>query len=597
MLLSAAVLGGLLVTGPAQAAHAAPRTAAVKVAKVKASPAKTARACPTTVGYSAVVAVKKRGAVRYRWVRSDGSRSAIRTLRVKRAGKMTVRDRQTFDRTTSGWQAVQVIGQKRLSAKARFSVTCQGPAESYNVSHLMAAAPDEPLVAAASVEARPAVHRGACPTTVTFTGTIQVSRTPATVKYQWIDSATGESGPRSVSFAAGEHRSKQVRLHLGVGSSARGWKAIRVLNGGGRDSGRATYAVTCERRPPSPTPTSTPTSTPTGTPAPTSTPTVTPTTQPPARPVAQIVDVTPGTYEGSCAEPLDYRAVGRITLAAGPAQQVTYWWQLDGAAWQQQVVDFPASEQPRSQDVDAAWTADPAVNGAHTLNLVVQGGSGAEQKFTITCTAEPGGADLTIRNMSTSLYRGDCARVTPTIRASALVMTDREAEMRYRFVVDGRPSAVRTQLLKPGVSNAVGHSFQQSTRASGSGTIRLEVLNQDMPVKQIPYTWACQPAESGTVVISEISPVAWYGDCAAGRPYVTAFASMSAANGTEIEYRWIRDGVPDAPIKTTVRSGNLERVQSANWERNSTTGGTIAFEVLNHDRPSVQAAYTITCES
>lgn len=619
MLLSAAVLGSLLITAPAASAasSAAPQGPRVSVAKVKAVPARATRACPTTVGFSAVVAVSKKGVVRYRWVRSDGTRSAIRTLRAKRAGKVTVRDRQTFDRSASGWQAVQVIGRKGLSAKARFNVTCKGPAREWTVGDVLPAAPGKPLIAVAALEARPAMYRGSCPTTVTFSGTIQVSRTPATVRYQWIDSATGESAPRTLTFAAGGPRSKQIGLHLGVGSSVRGWKAIRVLDAGGQDSGRATYSVTCERRPaPSPTgrPTTSPRPTPTATtptsPAPTSpaptTPAPTPTAEPtstptststptPGKPVARIVSVTPGTYEGSCVEPLDYRATGQITLPAGPAQRVTYWWQLNGTAWQEQVADFPASDQPRSLTVDAAWTVDPAVNGGHTLNLMVRDGETAAHQFSITCTPEPDSADLTIRSMMISVFRGDCARATPVIRTSATLATDREAEVRYRFVVDGEPTAVRTLQVRPGTPGGVSHSFSKPATTSGGGTILLEVLNHDMPVMEIPYSWTCEPIQtSGTVIISELSPVAFYGDCTTA-PYVTAFAALHAANDTEVQYRWVRDGVPADPMTATVRAGGMVQIQSAYWTRAEATDGTIKLEVLNHDKPSAQATYRIVC--
>ncbi|MEV4068105.1 hypothetical protein, partial [Nonomuraea dietziae] len=74
LLLSAMMLGGLLAAPPALAALAAPTAAApvtVSVAKAKASPARQSGDCPTTVGFSAVVAAKGKGVVRYRWVRGD----------------------------------------------------------------------------------------------------------------------------------------------------------------------------------------------------------------------------------------------------------------------------------------------------------------------------------------------------------------------------------------------------------------------------------------------------------------------------------------------------------------------------------------------
>ncbi len=84
-LLSAMLLGSLLTAPPVLAAPApmtaptakpaAARPAPVvktAVARVTASPATRSGACPTTVGFSAVVAAKGKGTVRYRWVRGDG---------------------------------------------------------------------------------------------------------------------------------------------------------------------------------------------------------------------------------------------------------------------------------------------------------------------------------------------------------------------------------------------------------------------------------------------------------------------------------------------------------------------------------------------
>ncbi|NRQ40629.1 hypothetical protein HII36_53800, partial [Nonomuraea sp. NN258] len=268
LLLGTVMLSGLLAAPPALAAPAASAPAltvpaltapavTAAVARVKASPAKQNGDCPTTVGFSAVLAAKGKGTVRYRWVRGDGSKGAIKSLRVNGTRKIVVKDRQTFDRDTSGWQAVEILGKKsRLSAKARFSVTCAGAVNVWDASHPLPAQPSRPLVAAADVDVSPATHNGACPTTVTFTGTVQVSRTPARVAYQWIDSVTGEGRPETLSFPADGPRSRQVTLPLAVGSSSSGWKAIRIL-GAGYDSARAVYQVTCKATTPtSPAPTS-----------------------------------------------------------------------------------------------------------------------------------------------------------------------------------------------------------------------------------------------------------------------------------------------------------------------------------------------------
>ncbi|GAA0851026.1 hypothetical protein GCM10009525_76240 [Streptosporangium amethystogenes subsp. fukuiense] len=593
LLLSTVVLSGLLATTPSYAA--APSAPALKtaVAQVKASPAKRSGACPTTVGFSAVVAAKGKGIIRYRWVRGDGGKSVVKSLRVNGSRKVVVRDRQTFDRDTTGWQAVEILGKKGLSGKARFSVACDGPAQVWDVSHPLPAQPGRPLESAADVDVSPAAYNGVCPATVRFTATIQVSRTPATVDYRWIDSITGEGRPESLYFAAGGPRLRQVTLPMSVGSSTRGWKAVRILTPGGHDSGRADYAVTCKSGP-APTPTSTPTSTPSSTPS--STPTSTP-TQPPVTPGRQIVELTPGDYAGTCVEPVAYRATGRVTLPAGAAQQVTYWWLVDGAAWQKQVLDFPASAQARSQDVSASWTLGAAGGGAHKVGLMVEGGPSQpdERSYTFTCDEGPNDANVTFRYVLVPLYAGDCDR-SFSMRVDGLFTTDRETEVRYRLVADGQPGPVRSQVLKPGVVQTIGDFWNKSAQSSGNGTVRLEVLNHNKPFTQQTYSWTCVPKDPtpGAVRIGGLTSVAYHGDCDAA-PYPTAWATLQAAPNTEISYRWVIDGKPDETRTHKAESSGFLNIQAFHWTRSSKTSGTVAIEVLNHNKPTKQAAYPVNC--
>lgn len=594
LLLSALMLGGLLAAPPA---HAAPAVSTA-VTQVKASPAKQSGDCPTTVGFSAVVAAHGRGTVRYRWVRGDGSKGAIKSFHVSGASRVIVKDRQTFDRTTSGWQAVEILGKRALSAKARFSVTCAGAAKLWDVTNPLPAQPGRPLVSAADVDVSPPSYSGTCPTTVTFTATIQVSRTPAKVDYQWIDSAMGEGRTESVHFPAGGGNSRQVVLPLGVGSSTSGWKSIRILSPGGHDSGPAAFRVTCRTTPPtSPPPSSPPPSSPPPSSPPPSSP---PPTQPPAqKPEPRIVSVTPGDYEGSCVEPIAYQATGRIALPAGPARKVTYWWILDGASWQRQTLDFPAGDQPRAQDVSATWSLDPAVSGSHTLGLMAEGGPAepVERRFTVTCVAEPPTAKLTFRYLHTPLYKGDCTG-SFGLRADGLVTTDRETEIKYRVVVDGKPGPIRTERLRPDRVQTIGDFWYSSARSSGTGRVRIEVLNQNKPVKEESYSWTCVPVDPspGVVRISEFWPVAYYGDCVES-PYVTAHGGFAASPGTEITYRWVIDGTPTTAHTVTVEGGGRAWVQAFYWHRHSKTSGTVRLEVMNHNKPSTEGVYPVTCQS
>ncbi|MGW3342139.1 hypothetical protein ACWDA3_02480 [Nonomuraea rubra] len=617
LLLGTALLSGLLAAPPpaiastavfttaSSAASTAASTAGpdVKVARVKASPARQSGGCPATVGFSAVLAAKGAGTVRYRWVRGDGSRSAVKSARVSRTRAVVVRDRQTFDRTTSGWQAVEILGRKGLSAKARFSVSCPRAVTIWDDRHHLPARPGKPLTAAASVTAGPPSYGGACPTTVRFTGTIQVSRTPARVDYQWIDSATGEGPAQSLYFAASGTRSLQVVLPMGVGSSTSGWKAIRLITPG-QHSGRAAYQVTCGTTSPtsppptSPAPTSPAPSSPAPTsPAPTSPAPTTPTPPPVQKPEPRITGLTPGDYAGECLEPVAYQATARIALPAGPAAKVTYWWILDGNKWQQQVLDFAASNQPRGQDVTATWSLDRAGAGRHTLGLMTEGGPAepVTREFGFACTDPPGDARLTFRYLLTPVYHGTCDTLYG-LRADGLVMTDREAEVKYRLVIDGKPGPIRSEVLRPGVKNKIGDFWYGTARTSGTGVVRLEVLNHDRPFMQQNYTWTCKQREPspGTVEITELSPVAYHGDCV-DAPYVTADGAFAAAPGTQITFRWVTDGNPTTPVTRTVGQSGILQVQAAHWDRPERKDGTVALEVLDHNKPALRATYPVTC--
>jgi hypothetical protein len=574
LLLSTVLLSGLLAAPPALAAP----TVKVAVAKVKASPAKRSGSCPTTVGFSAVVTAKGKGTVRYRWVRGDGSKSAIKSFHVNGARKVPVKDRQTFDRDASGWQAVQVLGRKGLSAKARFRVSCTGTPQVWDDTRPLPSEPGEPLVAAADVDVTPATYSGACPTTATFTGTIQVSRTPAKVDYRWIDSATGEGRRESISFAAGGPRSRLITLPMGVGASTSGWKAIDLLNPGSHDSGRATYQVTC-----------------TGSTPPPSEP---PPPLPGQMPKARILELNPVDYAGSCAEPVQHWAIGEISLPPGPAQKVTYFWKLDSTQWSSQELDFPADTQPRVRNVVVNWKFTAKDAGTHAIVLMPQGGAPAERKFTFSCTPgpDPDPANVRIAYTLSPLYRGQCDR-SVSLNAEAMVFSDQDTDLSYRLVVDGKPNRTKTVKLTRGKGQKIDDFWTFDPKASGTGVLRFEVLNANKPIKHAAYVWTCVPQDTsaGPVRITELTSMAYRGDCDVP-PYTTAHAELSASPGTGISYRWVIDGRPTTTYTTTTEGSGRAGVQAAYWHRPERKSGNVDLEVLDHNKPIMQVGYPVTCE-
>ncbi|GGS92382.1 hypothetical protein GCM10010176_040300 [Nonomuraea spiralis] len=582
MLLSTLLLGGLLTAPPAFAA-ASTETGAAAVTtaatRVKANPARHSGECPVTVGFSAVLVARGAGTVRYRWVRGDGSKSAYKSVRTRGVRKITVKDRQTFDRTTSGWQAVQILGKKGLSAKARFRVDCAGAPQVWDAARPLPAAQDEPLVTAAAVEAAPPVYSGACPTTVRFTATVQVSRMPARVDYRWIDSATGEGPRESLYFAAGGPRLRQVTLPLSVGSSASGWKAVDLLTPGGHDSGRATYRVTCGDAPrPTPTPTPTPTTTP-----------------PPAqKPELEIVSLDPGDYAGDCAEPVEYHALGRVRLPAGPEQQVTYWWTQKSAEWKGQLT-FPASTQPRSQDVSATWTFGPKDAGSQQLTLTAQGAAApATRSFAFTCQKQPDEPTVSIRYLTTPQYKGECA-AGHNSRSFAAVSADAEVEMEYRFIVDGVAELPQKIRLRPGAPEQLEILRYDTPASSGSGKVRFEVLSHNRPVLEAPYTWTCVPRDTSDVVrITGVQTWSYVGDCVL-RPSVAVHAWVTGTEGTRVDHRSLRDGGSPQSGTITLRKGGVTAI-GADWSWGDKPSGTLTFEVLSQHRPSLALPYSATCK-
>ncbi|SEK40484.1 hypothetical protein SAMN05660976_00467 [Nonomuraea pusilla] len=606
-----ALCAGLAVAAPAQAAQAATasaQAAPVKVAvgKVKATPPRQDVACPTTVGFSAVIAAKGDGVVRYRWVRGDGSRGAVKSIRVRGAKKVVVKDRQTFQESVSGWQAVQVIGRKGLSAKARFTVSCQGPVVVYDERHPLPASHgggSRPVESAASVTADPPSYAGACPTSVGFTGVIQVSRVPARVVYQWIDSATGESAPEVAEFGPRDARTRTVTRTLPVSASGTGWKAIHILSGNGHDSGRAAYAVTCSpqtlvtataavdqpsyngacpvtltftgrvtvsrgpadveyrwiddkggkgptqklRFPDKPGPASV-------TPLPLQV-----TADAKGRRALEIlspeqkivwvdysvacakpddtrVDISglePGDYTGDCTGGVDYSAMGRVTVPAGPAREVPWTWYLDGVAAGNGVLRLPASDKERTADVQD-WEAKLSASGPHTLQLKA-GTVTVSKSFTLTCKGAPGGEPkITINGLTAhpASYVGRCP-TNPMMYATAVISSDRAASIRYRWELDGQQVAVSTVEIGGGGGSVLVESVKwQRLESKLDGKVALVVESHNKPVATTGYSVTCSKVQ-----IKEVAAAPANTECPK-QANLSATLALTEGGRTYVNFRW-----------------------------------------------------------
>lgn len=562
-MLSALVLGSLLTIPPASAAITA---APVKVAvtKVKATPAKYSGACPTTVGFSAVIVGK--GTVRYRWVRGDGSKGKIKTIRVK--GKATVRDRQTFERSVRGWQAVQVAGKKGLSKKAYFTVEC---ASTYDTtSPLRQGSVGEPVIAAAHVTA--STSGTTCPATVTFTSAIQVSGTPARIGYRWIDSAGGEGPIEYLNFAAGAARSRTVTSTLGVSATSSGWRAIDIV-GDGHDSARATYSVTC---------------------APTPTPTPTTTTSPPvdAFEVA-ITGLTPGDYNNVCDEQVKYKATGVITRKAGTAATIKYEWVLDGVGKGEQTATFVGGRATVTHEWEMGRSESVSKSDQHTVELVLAGGKGkATRTYSFICRDLPG-AKVKIIDLEAGAYNGSCTP-PPQLTARAGLQAMQAGTVAYHWVVDGKASGPKTQVFDAPGSRRVDYVFT----ATKPGKIELVVDNYDRPRASYDYRVTCSTNEPDPEPVAEIESLA-VGEGVKGYcPFVVGTtAKVKLDRKGTLQYRWVIDGVPGAAKTHDFDAAGSAEIKGAFAYTKSGTA-KVGLEVLNLNKPSKElTTKAFTCQT
>ncbi|MEV0998241.1 hypothetical protein [Nonomuraea sp. NPDC050202] len=238
---SAAVLAGLsagLMSSPAQAASKpAPK---VSVSAPKATPGDYDGSCPTKINFSAQIKVPLKGKTElaYRWLHGDGSKSKVNVIKLSGKGTktMTVKQSITFKDDVKGWEAIQVLGPKKVtSKKGYFSVSCQKPQEDVR-THL-------DVSVSARAWASPSSYAGRCDTygdKIDFTGVIKTNR-PSWVRYRWVlNGEVVDYGKIKVRDA------RKVGFGINPRHSQRGWAQLQVLSPDATSSNRAYYKVWCK---------------------------------------------------------------------------------------------------------------------------------------------------------------------------------------------------------------------------------------------------------------------------------------------------------------------------------------------------------------
>lgn len=565
----------------AQAASARAASASVVTGRVRVSPARYAGVCPATTAFAATVKVRGASGVSYRWLRGDGTKGPVTTARVK-GGTAVVRDRQTFAVSTSGWQALQVLSPKRAtSAKARFTVACDkvvgGAVSTLPVEH---AAPR-----ATATVAAPAPYSGACPApghTVTFTGTVKVSRTPASVTYRWVDGDGGPEPAERLWFASGGPAGRTVASRRSFLTSGSGHRWLEILDAKERvldRSGRAVYRVTCS--------------------------------PPPDRaPVAAVTNprVTPAVYEGACEVPVTF--VFRADLAVTKPAKVTYQWVRGDGTKIPGTVELKGD---LTTVLETSWqVTDPSklATGSATLQVLTPNRTAtAPTAFTITCKQDP--VTIMRAHLIDIANPNQCGQNTHNFSAVADVLPTKYATMpltisyQWRWA-DGSHSAPRTHTFTQLTYVTAAQSW--SEWISKKGQVWLEVIAEGKVTRseRLPYEVSCDgkpPTDSYPRVVSitdaAVTPSAYTGTCPV-KLKARAKITMSAPLDKDVVAQWRFPQLDQAAVAyaSFPAGGPLTKeVESDITVNKSSTGTATGYleSALPNLMVSNELSYTVTC--
>jgi hypothetical protein len=354
---SAAVLAALaagLVASPAQAATATTAktatTATAKGAKVyvstpKASTGDYEGSCPVKVNFSAKikVAVKGKTELAYRWLHGDGSKGKVQVVKLKGKGtkSVTVKQSVTFKEDVKGWEAVQVLGPKKVtSKKGYFSVSCGKQQEDVRTNW--------DLSVSARAWASPSSYVGPCTPgdKIDFVGVIQTSR-PTWVRYRWVlNGDVVDYGRVKVRDA------RKVGFGFSPRHSDRGWAQLEILGPDSGSSNRAYYKVWCKDTAP----------------------------EAPAVKLSAVASATTS---------LDCKVTASGTVSSTGAAKVRWTWQLNGTPVESGEADFGRHGGSKTVGYVSSVLTGEAAKGGNITLVVTGAGDTASARATYAACQPP----------------------------------------------------------------------------------------------------------------------------------------------------------------------------------------------------------------
>ncbi|NUR87966.1 MAG: hypothetical protein HOY71_28100 [Nonomuraea sp.] len=400
------VLAGMvtaLVSSPAQAATpavagakatlAAAKTTGskpkVSITTPKASVAKYEGACPVTIKFTSTVKVKVKGTTKlaYRWLHGDGSKGKIKVVKVKGHGSkyVKIKESATFKGDVKGWEAVQVLGPRKVtSKKGYFSVSCGKPEE-----------PRPEVRVSANAWANPSSYVGPCTPgdKIDFGGVIRVSR-PTWVKYRWVLNGDVVGGDTIKVW-----ESRRVHLGLSPRHSGRGVAELVVVGPDNRDSDRAYYKVWCKD-------------------------------EAPASRVS-VTGLVTGTNHDGC------KVGATATINSTGRGRVEYVWSVNGTSVLKGDVYFYGAGAKTVVLPDQVLAGDAKNGGKVTLTATGRNNTDSATQTYVACKQE---VKASVSAVSVVGQRNDMCKDTrgPGVDFSATLHTTGPATVKYHWVVNGK---------------------------------------------------------------------------------------------------------------------------------------------------------------
>lgn len=440
---AAAASGSTTQAGKVASSSSATPRPAVSVSKTKASPSSSDE-CPTRVTFSSRIKVKAYGGkttVAYRWLRGNGSKSAVKTFVVKGKGVkyVTAKESSTFKGgDTKGWQALQVLAPRKVtSAKGYFKVSC-GDDEWDG---------DKEVVNTGTVGAQAWVDERNCE--ATLIGRITTSGT-RWVRYQWV--VNGRVVDRD---AVRVYGSRKVYHVIRPHESLRGWAALQILSPGDASSNRAYFKIWCRDSSPK---------------------------------VSASVDA-PSNYEGDC--PVTRTFTGTISASHGRGE-VKYRWIRDGVAGGWQSVYFDGRGYGhQSRSVSDSWSA--SASGTSRRSIEIYGGpTSGTVEGKVTCKAAPPASKAWIQ-AGTSVKQVEAGCPAGSVTGTGSVYATGPIKVTVTWSLNG--SVVKSEVLEFTSEGTQSVSFTSASDGLKGGNARFGIVGGGSTT--LDYEAVCaKPAET-----------------------------------------------------------------------------------------------------